>query len=191
MHTPDHELAVRAQAGDRAAFGELYDRYAKDIYAFAYWRLYTREAAEDATSDIFMKALTALPRYRVDAGTFKAWLYTIARNTVIDLVRSRKPTVELEDAIHVPETESSAHRLGDVLDAARVLPYLKALSDEQRDIVILRVWHDLSHKEIARVLRMSEASSKMGFSRAIKRLRETLPADAFALLLATLLIPPS
>lgn len=82
----DEQLAARAQH-DPNAFAPLYQRYVRPIYAFCFQRLGTRELAEDATSQTFVKALAALPGYR--AGSFRAWLYTIAHNVVIDVHRAR------------------------------------------------------------------------------------------------------
>lgn len=189
MNITDGELVERAQAGDAQAWAHLYDRYVRDIYAFTFWRLHEKEVAEDTTSDIFIKAMLALPRFKSEKGTFKAWLYMIARNTVIDVVRAKKPSVELEEAVHLEHEPKGQHRLSETIDASRVLPYLEQLREDQKEIVMLRVWNELSHKEIAQLLNISEAASKMAFSRSIKQLRSIMPPEVFAVLLATMLTP--
>ena len=86
----DAALAARA-ATDRAAFGLLYDRYAERVFRYCYRRLGNREAAEDATSQVFLKALVSLPNYR-ETGTFAGWLFAIAFSTTVDLERRRVHT---------------------------------------------------------------------------------------------------
>ena len=92
--TADEELVAWAQRGEREAFGALYDRYLHRVYGYCYRLLGTREAAEDANTEVFMRALAALPVYRV--GSFRSWLFAIAHNVVADELRRRRPAVSLE-----------------------------------------------------------------------------------------------
>ena len=94
----DNALAAAAQA-NRQAFASLYERYVAAIFRYCYHRLGDREAAEDATSLTFTKALDALPRYR-PSGSFRSWLFAIAHNTVTDDVRRRRPVASL--SVDVP-----------------------------------------------------------------------------------------
>ncbi len=92
------EATLVAQARrDPQAFAALYDRYFDAVYRYCYRRLGSREAAEDATSQVFLQALTALPRYR-EGGAFRSWLFTIAHNVVINRARARRPSEPLEAA---------------------------------------------------------------------------------------------
>src|SRR5688500_4971912 len=85
--TPDEELVERAQRGDHEAFAVLYDRYLPRVHGYCYRLLGEREAAEDATTDTFMRALTALPACRT--GSFRSWLFAIAHNVTADEWRRR------------------------------------------------------------------------------------------------------
>lgn len=91
----ENVLIVRACA-DRQAFAPLYHRYLGPIYRYCYRRLGSREAAEDTTSQVFCKALAALPSYR--GGSFKGWLFAIARNAVSDALCQRRPEAPLQAA---------------------------------------------------------------------------------------------
>src|SRR5262245_37720478 len=82
----DESLLVALAQQDRQAFAPLYDHYVGPIYRYCYQRLGRREAAEDATSLVFVKALNALPTYR--GGAFGGWLFAIAHNTVMDTLRA-------------------------------------------------------------------------------------------------------
>ena len=94
----DAALAVRASHGDVTAFGLLYDRHVDAIYRYVYYRVRDDAEAEDLTSDVFMKALRAIPRYE-PRQAFLAWLYRIARNAVIDRARRGNRQVPFEDAL--------------------------------------------------------------------------------------------
>src|SRR5579885_3182891 len=93
---PDDATLAAAARADPRAFTVLYERYLGPIYRYCFARLGNREAAEDATSAIFLKALAALPEYR--DGGFAAWLFQIAHNVVVDLVRRQRPTVALGES---------------------------------------------------------------------------------------------
>ena len=90
----DEEAIIARARHDPAAFAPLYRHYVRPIYAFCHQRLGDRELAEDATSQVFVNAFAALPRYQ--SGSFRAWLYAIARNVVTDM-RRRHPNAWLED----------------------------------------------------------------------------------------------
>ncbi len=109
--TSDEALVAAAQE-DFAAFAALYLRYVDLVYRFCYRRLGERTAAEDATSRIFERTLRALPRYR--AGSFRSWLFTIARNTITDLYRSERAD---RKEYRIPDTWDMGKRGSDRRDA--------------------------------------------------------------------------
>src|SRR5207253_1074764 len=97
---------------DPEAFGALYDRYFAQIYRFVFSRLRDQTAAEDVTSEVFMKALRSIPRYQDTGRPFTAWLYQISVNTVNDRFRASRPTVDLEGLFgDDPELPRIARRL--------------------------------------------------------------------------------
>src|SRR3954449_1008639 len=132
-------LVADARAGDPEAFGEIFDRYHEPVYRFVVSRVHSPSDAEDLTQLVFVKALEALPRYESRGIPFGGWLFRLARNTVIDHVRTRHEHVALDAAaIHAetdagPEAVSVAHQQLDEVAAA-----LAALTDEQRDAIALR-----------------------------------------------------
>lgn len=181
----EHKVLKACQEGELERFEELYNTYVKDIYRFVYYRVRNKEVAEDLTGDVFLKALGAISGFR-QGSAFRPWLYAIARNTVIDHYRvsKEKATVSLDDdeAPDVPghhdverETEAK-HTLGQVRDA------LEKLSEAQREIVVMRVWDELSYKEIAEITGKTEGNCKVIFSRAVAEIRTMVPLSAFILL---------
>lgn len=172
-HLDDEALARRAQQ-DSELFGELYRRYAAEIERFVRSRVSDPMLAEDITSKVFTKALQALPRYK--DGSFRAWLYRIARNTIIDEYRRQRPTTAIDDLpVHddtpLPDDIVAAQDAADRLHAA-----LDHLKPREREIVRLRL-HGLAIAEIANRMDMTENAVKSAQRRAFITLR-TVPGVA-------------
>jgi len=167
-------LVREAVRGNRRAFGELYDRYAKRLYAYLYYRTLNRELAEDLAAEAFLNALEKLLSFRPEAGSFPAWLYGIARHALVDHFRGQGADFTL-DVLERDRWE-------------RLKPHLAALSAEAREIIILRLWDELPYRQIAELTGKSEAACKMAFSRALNVLRQSMP---LLCLVAWLLAKPS
>jgi RNA polymerase sigma-70 factor (ECF subfamily) len=171
-------LVAEAQAGDAWAFGSLFDHYHLPIYRYIASRVHRPADAEDLTQLVFVKALEALPRYESRGIPFGGWLFRLARNTVIDHVRTRHEHVALDAAaIHAetdagPEAVSVAHQQLDEVAAA-----LAALTDEQRDAIALRFFAGLSAREAAEVMGKQEGTVRGLQFRAIAALRRQLRID--------------
>lgn len=170
---PDHVLASRA-LHDRTAFAELYQRYLAPIYGFCYRRLGSREAAEDATSLVFTKALEGLPSLRTP--NFRSWLFGIAHHVVADSYRRSRGDIGLEAAADVP---SAGHldeiaQLGMDLDALHQA--LDVLSADQRQVVELRLG-GLTGPEIRQALGRSRSWVDTTQFRAIQKLRAVMAPE--------------
>lgn len=136
--TADEDLVALAQRGEREAFAALYDRYLPRVHSHCYRLLWTREPAEDANTEVFMRAQAALPAYRT--GSFRSWLFAIAHNVVTDELRRRRPSFPLEEAANLivsgPSLEEAATRAADWSSVLTVLPQL---SDDQQQVVAMRL----------------------------------------------------
>ena len=164
-------LAVRSRV-DRDSFALLYDRYVNRIYGYCFRRLQTREHAEDATSETFLKAIASIATYRPEAGSFRAWLFTIAHRVVIDAWRKARPELSLEGIGEIPEIGVSPEHLAIARDRSRDLAALVALLPvDQANVVQLRL-AGLTDREIAVVLGRSHGAIRTAQHRAIKRLQE-------------------
>lgn len=181
--TEQLRFIAELQKGNKEAFTPLYHEFIRPIYNFVYYKTHHKETAEDITSTVFTKAFTNIASFKSDKGPFSAWLYQIARNQIIDHYRAVKPTLDIEDAWGVGDESDIERDLDTKEQLAKVKTYLQGLSAEQRDIVIMRVWQEMSYAEIAAALGKSEASCKMMFSRTISKLREEIPAISLVLLL--------
>ncbi len=176
----DAALATRASAGDAEAFGILYDRYVDVVYRYAYYRVRNEAEAEDVTSEVFFKALRAMPSYK-PRQPLLAWLYRIARNAIIDRARRQRPQVEFEDAVkHAPpesvvDPDAGIDRLSDSLQLRSAIA---ALTPLQQDVIILRYVEGLDTKEIGRILGRRDGTVRGIEFRALGALRAVLPREA-------------
>jgi RNA polymerase sigma-70 factor, ECF subfamily len=172
------ELVRRAQAGDAEGFGELYDRYVDVVFRYLFHKVGDRATAEDFTSETFVRALR-----RIDSLTFQgrdvgAWLVTIARNIVLDHVKSSRhrlevPTADMRDADRAtagPE-ETVLQRLAD----AELMAGVAKLSEDQRECLLLRFVQGLSVAETAAAMGKKDGAVKALQHRAVRRLATLLP----------------
>ncbi len=169
------ELARRSPE----AFGTLYERYIDRIFGYCARRVESRQAAEDLTANIFERAFSKLGSYR--GGSFRAWLFSIAHNTVTDHYRRRRPVVSWEPSMSgaddAPTPEEHALAID---DQAQLHHLMSSLTENQRQIVELRL-AGLTGAEIAEVVDRSPDAVKMMQHRALERMRTQLstePADA-------------
>lgn len=175
---------IRAfKAGDREAFGGIYDVYAERIFRFHFSRTSNRELAEDLTSETFRKALEHFADFKEGRGSFTAWLYRIARNTLIDHWRTAKADSPLEEAFEIGASIDMAGATDAKEQLGKVKAYLAKLSEDERQVVLLRVWDELSYAEIAEAMGRTEGSAKMLFSRTVQKMRRDLPFAAVMLFL--------
>jgi RNA polymerase sigma-70 factor (ECF subfamily) len=171
---PDDEAIVAAARLDPRAFDALYSRYVGPVYRYCHVRLGSREAAEDATSAIFLRALAGLDGYR--PGNFPAWLFRISANVVTDTWRhgARRPAVPFETVADSPDPDPSPDELAVASDRAeRLRAALATLPDEQRAAIELRLagWPG---EQIAAALNRSPEAVRMLRHRALSRLRDIL-----------------
>ncbi|MFA6307300.1 MAG: RNA polymerase sigma factor [Patescibacteria group bacterium] len=185
MENDDLSLISACQAGDGQAFGQLYDRYFKKIYSFVYYKISHKENTEDLVAETFYKALNNLVKFDSRKGSFSSWLYRIARNTVIDHYRTNKNFQDIEEISDVSFSITADDDLDRAAQISEIKDKLNRLSDTQREIIVLRVWQQLSYKEISEIVGKSEANCKMIFSRSIKELKLSL---ASLIVLFTMLI---
>jgi RNA polymerase sigma-70 factor (ECF subfamily) len=172
----DDDLVDRTRRGDRDAFGVLWDRHHRRIYEYCYCCLGEREAAEDAASDTFRKALAALPKYREQR--FREWLFAIAHNVIFDALRTRRPIVPLEEAYEMHADEPGPEDLAVKRGACdEVAELLAQLSPDQRAVIAIRL-AGLEPNEIAQALGKSRPALDMIYHRALVRLRTLMGIDS-------------
>ena len=173
------ELVRRAQDGDTEAFGKLYDHFFDPIYRYTAFRA-PAEMVEDLVADVFVKAWEKLHRYKVRRGVpFAAWLFRIARYTVIDAYRTQRNFEEIPEELVDTDPWNRAEAKVESDDLLRMVrEALATLPRRYREILLLCYVAELSHHEVARVLHLTEGAVRILKFRALRKLRTLLPEDA-------------
>jgi len=170
----DKNLIERAIGGEAEAFGQLYDKYQSGIYRFIYLKVGLREEAEDLTHQVFLKSWQNISGYNFRGFPFSSWLYSIARNQVIDFYRLKKEIVRIESIAELKTENDSQISLDKKTDLARVKNAILELNDEQQNVIILRFIEDFSISETALALDKSESAIKLLQHRAVKNLKKII-----------------
>jgi RNA polymerase sigma-70 factor (ECF subfamily) len=170
-------LVQQAKSGDAGAFGQLYDASVDRVYRYIFYRVTDEQTAEDLTSQVFLKAWENLHRYQ-PTGPFAAWLYSIARNAVIDHYRTHKPTVALDE---VAATIGQDAKLDETVDLKSEVKSLRAamqyLTDEQREVLTLKFISGMDTIEISRRMRKSEGAVRALQMRALQALGRVMEPE--------------
>jgi RNA polymerase sigma-70 factor (ECF subfamily) len=183
--TEPTEVITRARAGDAEAWGELYRDFAPAIFRFCRRALPTREDAEDATMEIFMKLRDKLSQYDENR-SFSAWLYRVAANHCWDLLRRRKirQDKETDDLENVPLAHPDPSQLDRMIEqrsSEEVRRALDKLGSRARMALVMRYYSDMSYDEIADALGVRRAFVGVVLLRARHELRQALgDTGAFA-----------
>lgn len=175
----DRDLLERAQSSDPEALGELYDGYAPQVYAYIYRRVGNPEVAEDLTGEAFVRVVMALHVGQSWHTSFRAWLYRVAHNLVVDYYRRRppEPLFALEETLAAAEGQDPAERLQQTLDHERLRRALTYLTPEQQEVLALRYGEGLTAREAALVLHKTTGAVEALQHRALAALRRILDRD--------------
>ncbi|MFA6024204.1 MAG: RNA polymerase sigma factor [Candidatus Gracilibacteria bacterium] len=152
-------------------FSAHYQDLFPKIYSFIYYRVNDRQTAEDLTSQTFLKGFENFEHFDPTKASVKTWLYTIARNTLIDHFRKTRASVDLEAAEEVPSEEMILESIIANEENKELRALLSTLPKDARSLILMRLWDELSYQEIAEITGKSEASLKMTYSRALTQLR--------------------
>jgi RNA polymerase sigma-70 factor (ECF subfamily) len=176
--TAIERLVQEARDGDAWAFGLLFDHYHLPVYRYIASRVHRPSDAEDLTQLVFVKALEALPRYQSRGIPFGGWLFRLARNTVIDHMRTRHDHIDLDTASGQAGGDAGPDEVTVArLEMDEVAVALAALTDEQREAIALRFFAGLSAREAAEVMGKQEGTIRGLQFRAIAALRRQLRID--------------
>ncbi|MDF2379603.1 MAG: RNA polymerase sigma factor [Candidatus Gracilibacteria bacterium] len=162
-------------------FDDYYHDYKKKVYNFFFYRL-DRDSAlvDDLTSDTFIKAFEKFESYD-DTYAFSTWIYTIARNTMIDYFRRHKKTTSIETmnekGIEIEDEDSTdfENKLSAEMSVEQVKEVLDTLPALQRECIVLKYLEDMETSQIADIMGESEGNVRQSISRGMKRLRKNAP----------------
>jgi RNA polymerase sigma-70 factor, ECF subfamily len=172
----DSELLKRIGEGDGNAFEQLYRRYARSVFGLALRRLGDRERAEEAVQETFASVWRSARSYRADRGPGGPWLFTVARNAIVDRHRARgEPVAETPDA--ASSDAGPDERAESSWVAWRVHRALEDLPDNERTVLELAYWSGLSQSEVADFLGIPLGTVKTRTRSALARLADVLEGE--------------
>jgi len=159
---------------NKKQFENYYNEYIDKIYNFIYYKVYETDLAYDITSQVFYKALNKLNTFD-ESKNFKTWIYQIAQNTIIDYYRTKKEDISLEEIENlnfyydeIDEKIDKELNLKNIYNELNKLPWIT------KQIIILRIFENISYDEIAEILQMTTWTCKMQFKRWINTIKSSI-----------------
>jgi RNA polymerase sigma-70 factor, ECF subfamily len=173
----DVELLARVGERDREAFEVLYGRYVRSVFGLALRRLGDRGTAEDAVQEAFTAIWRSASTYRPERGAAGGWIYTVARNAIVDRLRRNGPTADAE----LPELASAergpAQQAEDSDVAFRVHRAMEELQPREREVIELAYWSGMSQSEVAEYLHLPLGTVKTRTRSGLARLATVLEGE--------------
>lgn len=174
-------LVEQAQAGSRSAFAQLAEQFHEDIFRMVFYRMRSRDDAEDVTQDVFLKAYQKISTIK-EAGKFRGWLFSIALNKIRDFQRKKRfrglfkaeaENIETQPADNAEDAQPNA--LDQVLRKDfwhQIELIMKKLSDMEREVFMLRFFDHLGINEIAEMMKKNESTIKTHLYRALAKFKK-------------------
>jgi len=170
----DEALVARFRRGDAAAFDDIVVRHRREVYVVARRILGSHEDADEAAQEAFLRAWRGLGRFRGEAA-LRTWLIRIVLNVARTMRARRREARGLEAAEATPSPGPGAdERVGDEELRERVRDAVAKLPPRQREVVLLKVFSELTYKEVARVMGLSEGAVKAHLHQAVSNLRRRM-----------------
>jgi RNA polymerase sigma-70 factor, ECF subfamily len=169
-------LVRAARDGDRSAFGQLYDRYARMVHGILLVRVPPREV-DDLVQEVFLSALRQLGSLR-DLSRFGAWLGTITRNRANDYFRKAIPHEKVTEPVSEAQAETRTTSNASEQEAAAILAMVRGLPESYREPLILRLVEGMTGPEIAARTGLTHGSVRVNLCRGMQLLREKLAENA-------------
>lgn len=176
----EYHLLQKIQKGDKEAFGELYLHYLNHIYRYIFFRVnQNKQQAEDLTQTVFFKAWQGIENFTTDKGNFRAWLYRIAHNVVIDYYKTAKANSRVTEEIMDSKTmEDLENQLDNESQLKNIFEAVDILTDEQKTIITMKFVDGFSNSEIADILDRDEGAIRALQYRGLQRIRKLLQKHA-------------
>jgi RNA polymerase sigma-70 factor, ECF subfamily len=176
----DAAAVARVADGDPEALRELYDRYGRIVYGMTYRLTHDAQLAEEATQDTFLAVWRRASTFDPDRAKLTTWLFVIARNRAIELIRSRARAPEPQEDVEPPGEESDPADLMAVADdAEKIATALAELPESQLEVIRLAYFDGLNHSEIAERLSQPLGTVKSRIRLGLNRLRVLLELPEF------------
>ena len=173
----EHITALIVQAKTNpAAFGRLYEHFVQPVYRYLYSRVGSMYVAEDLTSQTFIAAYEALPRYR-ERGHFSAWLFRIARSRLMDYYRDKKIEIDLDQVERIEGSDVDGDALNHIIqdeELKQIRLLIQHLDLDEQELIRLRFVAELTFPEMAQLLGKREDAVRKSLNRLMARLRSQM-----------------
>jgi len=173
----DAEDVRACQRGDREAFDRLVERYQRTVYRLCYRYVDNHEDANDLAQETFLRAYRSIGRFRGDSA-FSTWLYRIAVNTCLNFRSARRPSAALLSDTLADRGEGAQAAVERQDEARRVRAAVARLPERQRATLVLKVYQELTHEEVAAILGSSVGTVKANLFHALRNLRKLLENES-------------
>ncbi len=173
----DAELLARVGERDREAFELLYGRYVRPVFSLALRRLGDRGHAEDAVQEAFAAIWRSASTYRPERGAAGGWLYTVARNAIVDRLRRNGPAADAELPELAAVEPGPAQRAEDSYVSWRVHRALEELQPREREVIELAYWSGMSQSEVAEYLGLPLGTVKTRTRSGLAKLASVLEGE--------------
>ncbi len=181
QHLTDEQLMAQVQVGQQWALAGLYDRYSRIVYGMALQKLADPAEAEDVAHEVFVNLWRRGSTFHPERGNLRSWLLTVAHNEIVDRLRQRRRTADVQDAIHLdlgfaanPSVEGLEAVLEQYAGVQQVRRALQALPQEQREVVVLSYYQGHTLSEISNTLQVPLDTVKSQMRQALTGLRTEL-----------------
>lgn len=169
------DLVRRAQEFDEGAIEALYQTYYPKVYNYAFLQMGDVLAAEDLASDVMLKMIESIGKYRFRGLPFGAWVFRIARNRLIDLHRRRRRRGEVDLSETLSSALANPQALAErAIERGQIQIALKHLTDEQRQVIVLKFIQGFDNRSVGKIMDRSEGAVKSLQHRALGSLRRLL-----------------
>jgi RNA polymerase sigma factor (sigma-70 family) len=172
----DFMLYTRIQQKEKAALEQLYDRYEKILFSFLYKMTEDRDLAEEALQEVFIKLWRGKGEYDESKGKFTSWLFTMSRNSAIDLIRKqKKPSVPLDEIGDLVSPETAVEELAEWQEQKdQIQEAVSELSSEQQKMIQLFYFKGMTHETISTMCDIPLGTVKSRIRLALSKLKKTL-----------------
>ena len=179
-HPPqDGDLIQRARQGDQRALVEIYEQYQPSVFTYVFYRVCDQDAAEDLTAEVFTRMLANLHRFQARGKPILAWLYTIARNLVVDHFRqkSRANHVPLEEELVEGDANHPVKATEQSLAYECLSRAMEHLTEEQRQVILLKFIESREISELVEIMGKNERAIRSLQHRALVTLHRMMEKE--------------
>lgn len=170
----EREIIELCKSWKMENFSIIYDNYIDKIFKFIYLKTYDKELSEDLTSQTFLKVIDKIHTFKNDeTSNFNAWIYRIAYNLVIDNYKTKKEEINLDEILEIWYSKDFAKDIDNKDKLKEVFEFFNTLNEKHKKILIMRLWDDLSYKEISEITWESVDNCKKVVSRTLSKIPQT------------------